>query len=418
MRQVRILSYFIMTIELIYDNMNTTLNCIPPSGFCRPYQLFAETCSGRQGKEKITMARRIVEGLWDCPYCDTRAIGGLTKSCPCCGHPQDTDTRFYIGKEKKYVEEDLASQYGQGPDWVCPYCKSLNRIRFQYCAACGAPKEESEDNYFSSSEKQDAIKAEKEAKIAAMAGESSGSINSDSGSRGGGGRKPVFLIVALLAIVGILIFNLWPRHYKTEITTAAWARSTDVEALRTVQESDWTIPAGGRKTDSRLEVHHYVQVLDHYETRSRQVSEQVYDGEETYTTLSNNGDGTFTEETHSRPKYRTEYRTEYYEEPVYRSDPVFETKYYYDIDRWIVDRTEKSSAADSEPYWPELTLAENEREGQRYEVYNVVVKSEDKSYTVYLPFDWWSELKAGDKVEITVSGGKVKKLNDRTVPQQ
>ena len=363
------------------------------------------------------MARRIVEGLWDCPYCDTRAIGGLTKSCPCCGHPQDTDTKFYLGTEKKYVEEELAAQYGQGPDWVCPYCKSLNRIRFQYCAACGAPKEESEDSYFTSREKEDAAKEAKEAKIAAMAG-----TNTDTGkaqdSGSGGGKKPILLIAILLAIVGLLVFHFWPRNYETQISTAAWERSVDIEALRTVQESDWTIPAGGRQTGSRLEVHHYVQVLDHYETRSRQVSEQVYDGEETYTTYSDNGDGTFSEETHSRPKYRTEYRTEYYEEPVYRNDPVFETKYYYDIDRWITDRTEKSSGADIEPYWPEVTLAENEREGQRYEVYNVVVKSEDKSYTVYLPFDWWSELKAGDKVEITVSGGKVKKLNDRTVPQQ
>ena len=348
------------------------------------------------------MAKRIVEGLWDCPYCGTRAIGGLTKTCPCCGHPQDTDTRFYMGNKKHYLEADLAAEYGQGPDWVCPYCNSLNRIRYKYCSGCGAPKESASDDYFSNEEK-----AQKK-KMAAPPSERS-PVTERKSLR----KKPVLILAVLLALLAVVLFAFWPRNYTAEVRTRAWARSIDIEAWVTVQESDWSVPDGGRTYERRREIHHYVQVLDHYETRTRQVAKQVYDGEETHTSYSNNGDGTFTENTYSTPRYRTEYETETYKEPVYRSEPVYETKYYYEIERWVTDRTEKSSGADNEPYWPEYTLADNERTGYTGEVYNMALLAGENRYTVYLPLEWWETFRAGDQVEITVSAGKVTKLNGR-----
>ena len=54
------------------------------------------------------MAKKIIEGLWDCPYCGQKGIGGLTKSCPNCAHPQDAGTKFYLGEKKEYLEEDKA----------------------------------------------------------------------------------------------------------------------------------------------------------------------------------------------------------------------------------------------------------------------------------------------------------------------
>lgn len=106
------------------------------------------------------MGERIVEGLWDCKYCDTKGIGGLTKHCPRCEHPQDDDVKFYLGEKKNYVDEDLAKEYGQGADWICPYCNSLNRVHFKYCSNCGAEKESSEKDYFSNQEKEPEIKPE------------------------------------------------------------------------------------------------------------------------------------------------------------------------------------------------------------------------------------------------------------------
>jgi len=362
------------------------------------------------------MAKRIVEGLWDCKYCGTKGIGGLTKHCPCCGHPQDEGTTFYLGQKKKYLEADLAAQYGQGADWVCPYCNSLNRVRFKFCSNCGAPKDSSEGDYFNNETKRRESEA---AKAASSENSGTGAGKSDAAKKApdpAAVKKRRFIILGvILALFAVILAVFWPRNYNGEVGTVAWAREIDIEAWRTVQESDWSVPDGGRVYDTNWEIHHYVQVLDHYETRTRQVSEQVYDGEEYHTRYSDNGDGTFTEETYSTPRYRTEYHTETYQEPVYRSDPVYQTKYYYDIERWVVDREEESSGADNEPYWPEYTLAENERTGFQGEAYTMSVHVKDKRYSVSLSYDRWKNFHAGDKIEITVSAGKVTKINGEEV---
>ena len=41
-------------------------------------------------------------------------------------------------------------------------------------------------------------------------------------------------------------------------------------------------------------------------------------------------------------------------EPVYRQDPVYATKYYYDIDKWVDTGNDyPSSGKDHKPYWNE-----------------------------------------------------------------
>ena len=39
---------------------------------------------------------KIIEGLWDCPFCRNKRIRAGQKTCPDCGHPQDENTKFYI----------------------------------------------------------------------------------------------------------------------------------------------------------------------------------------------------------------------------------------------------------------------------------------------------------------------------------
>ena len=116
-------------------------------------------------------------------------------------------------------------------------------------------------------------------------------------------------------------------------------------------------------------------MLDHYATEAYEVGEEVLDGYDTYTDYEDNGDGTFTEVTWEEPRYRTEYHTEYREVPVDRQEPVYDTMYDYDIERWVHARDETVrgagfAATDStlrdlevaEPYWPETRLGGNERD--------------------------------------------------------
>ena len=346
------------------------------------------------------MGERIVEGLWDCPYCNSKGIGGLAKHCPCCGHPQDAGTKFYLGEKVEYLEDDLAKQYGQGADWVCAYCGSLNRVHFKYCVNCGAPKDSSEKDYFSKEEKPQEPPQESPQEIQPAKTKK---------------RKRILLPVILLALVALLLFSFWPRNYSATVDAKAWTRLVQVESLQTVQESDWWVPEGGRVYEERTEFSHYVQVLDHYEQRSREVAQQVYDGEDYHTSYQDNGDGTFTEIITSTPRYRTEYHTEYYEQPIYRDDPVYATKYYYDIDKWIVDRTETSSGAEDAPYWPEITLAENERLGVQEDMYTMDLTSGKKSYHLVLPLQQWEMFSKGEEVTITLAGGSLIKINDMDI---
>lgn len=351
------------------------------------------------------MAKRIIEGLWDCPYCKTAGIGGLTKHCPCCGHPQDAGTKFYVGQKKRYLDEELAEQYGQGADWHCPFCGSMNRVRYQFCSNCAAPKDSSEADYFDLHPKdgQDGAPA-KPVKPNAEKPKPAKKKRSK--------KKLWFALTALLLLFAVMLAVYWPRTYDATVSATVWAREIDIEAYRTVQESDWSVPDGGRVYDKKSEFSHYQKVLDHYETRTRQVSEQVYDGEDYYTSYSDNGDGTFTEQTYSSPRYRTEWYTETYEEPIYRDDPVYATKYYYEIEKWVVDREEKSSGANRDPYWPEYTLAENERTGFQGEVYIVNFQTEEENFSVSLPMEIWEKYHMGNRVKIRVINGNVVRIND------
>lgn len=151
-------------------------------------------------------------------------------------------------------------------------------------------------------------------------------------------------------VICINTLCLLAKNIQCTVSTVAWTRQIDIEAYRTVQESDWKVPDGGRVYDEKQEVHHYDKVIDNYETRTREVSEQVLDGYDKKKEYKDNGDGTFTEKSVSVPRYKTEYRTETYKEPIYRDEPRYATKYYYNIDKWVVDRTEESKGVDSEPY--------------------------------------------------------------------
>ena len=169
-------------------------------------------------------------------------------------------------------------------------------------------------------------------------------------------------------------------------------------------ESDWTLPAGAEQTAARNELHHYDSVLDHYEYVDVQRSRQVVDHYETYYTYEDNGNGTFSEVSHERPVYTTEYYTETVQQPVYVQVPRYQTKYYYNIWRWTPSRDVTASGDDHNVAWPEVVLGENEREGQKTEVYRFTVENQKKAgetATYRLAESDWMNVNTGDQLFIT-----------------
>ena len=96
----------------------------------------------------------------------------------------------------------------------------------------------------------------------------------------------------------------------------------------------------------------------------------------------------------SEPIYETRYRTETREEPVYEEQPIYDTLYTYEIERWTVDRTESTSGSDANPVWP--TLDADERAGAQRELYEVIfVAADGARYTMSFDEARWRTFRVG-----------------------
>lgn len=374
------------------------------------------------------MSDRIVEGIWDCPYCDATAIGGLQKYCPNCGHPQDKDIKFRLGEKKHYLTEDEIEKVGTEADWCCDYCSSLNNARFKYCSNCGASRDKDSKDYFdlhspisnNTSDNVDKSKTinsnnsldfhnSEETTTHNNAVENS-QINTGSFSNLSIVKRTLMIIMPIIAILGMIfgmILLFTPHDYNGSISSKSWERNIEIEECKTFNESSWTLPDDSRLQYTRQEVQQYDHVIDHYETKTRQVAYEVQDGYDI--NYIDNGNGTFTEQ--KTPKYKTEYKTETYEEPVYKDVPVYATKYYYEIDKWVKGRTVNTSGNENEPFWGEVNLSNKEREKSRSEEYilNIYVKdgNKDKYYSYDQEENEWNKYNIGQKVKITVRAGIV-----------
>lgn len=426
---------------------------------------------------------RKVEGYWDCQYCGTKEIGGLTKICPNCGKPQSKGVKFYLKSgPKRYLDSEVAKDYGKGADWVCPSCGSYNRYNDTTCKNCGTSRKEAKEDYFgnpinSSSESNDEDNSESNTEseknhepVSKPSYEkpsydfgiegSSFSNHEKSDTESTYISEPIFEkannnfekssddfskanaltkisdifseigdalsyvdlskvllvgggIAGVVAVIVLLVSIFTPKTYSAKITAKSWERSITVEELRTFDENGWYIPDGARVYDSREEIRYYDQVVDHYETRSYQVSRQEFDHYEYE--YRDNGDGTFDEV--SVPVYKTVYDTEYEQVPIYVDVPVYDTKYYYEIDRWCYKRTETASGTDKdEVCWPDVEYNSLERKGNTSEVYKIDLKTintkdtKTKSYSKNLSYDDWKAYDEGMIVTITVVAGIVTKV--------
>ena len=347
---------------------------------------------------------KLVMGYWDCPFCGSKGIRGDVVNCPSCGRARG-DVQFYMkGYEEgetreenergdvEYLSEEQAKYVSKNPDWYCSFCNSLNSDNAQFCGNCGASRADSESNYFQRLEERKAREAAEATANQAPQKQS---------------RKLLFILLAIvLVIVGVFV---WRNGNKTagdlNVTALNWVRSINIEENRMFSESGWELPDGAKQTDAKKELHHYDQVLDHYEDVQVRRSRQVVDHYETYYTYSDNGNGTYSEIPHERPVYTTEYYTETVKQPVYRSVPRYATKYYYDIWRWTPSRDVTASGDDHNAAWPEYTLAENEREGQRTETYRFTVEHTEKkkegAATYRLAESDWMNINVGDQIYIT-----------------
>lgn len=356
---------------------------------------------------------RIIEGVWDCRYCGAKKVRGGLRECPQCGHPRDEGITFYIDNPKNYVyDEAKAAKARRGPDWVCEACNCFNSVDDTVCIGCGTPRDEKSKDYFQTQEaihKQEQKTYQREEKDW-RAYEPSYEAPIETPKPPPKKKKvdwtrifvPILSVLVIVAMVWGMVALFSPREVSGTVMDMEWERSIEIEEYKTVRESDWSIPPGGRKISQSEELHHYDSVLDHYETKTRTYTEQVLDHYEEYVSgYRDLGNGHFEEITSQRPVYRTETRTETYQEPVYIQVPVYQTKYVYDIDKWVHQSYKKTSGNDKAPYWSDYECKAKEREGTRSESYIVVVQDESgKSKEYKLSLEQWQTLEKGQSVKM------------------
>ncbi len=343
----------------------------------------------------------IREGRWDCQYCGTIGNLGRHHQCHNCGRSRPESTKFYLADNEQVTDKQLQRQALVGPDWICQFCGTSNAADITICGSCRAPRESdspsqqvkdydlsevptSGDMTFDdepSSEEPIQEEPSTKRKIPIIALVAAGA-----------------LVVICLTAIAFLIFG--GRESEATVDGFLWERTLDIEELQTVVEEDWQIPSGGRLLSQREAIHHYDQILDHYETRQREIEEQVQVGVEVYVCGQRDlGNGFFEDIECEEPVYETRYRTETFGEPIYRDEPVYQTLYSYDIDKWTVISSEVASGNDHSPYWPRANLEENQREGDTDEYYVVYfVDDEGEIHEWETTWQQWQRLEQGQQV--------------------
>lgn len=346
------------------------------------------------------------EGRWDCQYCGTTGILGRHKACTNCGRSRPSGTKFYLLKEGDEVaDEKLVQQAKIGPDWICEFCGSSNPANVDICQSCNAPREgvspQQTVKEYDLGEAPDSGDMDLDQPVERP----STTPTPKKKSRKGpviGIAGIIGAVIMLCLCIGIAFLVFGGQNTEATVSGFSWQRTVAVEAFQTVVEEDWEVPQGGRILRQQEEVHHYEEVLDHYETRSREVSERVQVGERTYVCGQRDlGNGFFEDIECTEPVYETQYRTETFEEPIYREEPVYQTKYTYEIDKWVVTRTEAAGNNDHSAFWPETNLADDEREGERTETYIIYFTDSDgKEYEYETTESEWRGFEIGQGVTL------------------
>lgn len=415
---------------------------------------------------KRVVSRKTIEGRWTCPACGTENQGRY-RLCQSCGTPRGstkvdlpdapetaptmTHDEFrhladsasgagttHMAQRVKGAFEPVpsASDSTDTSDWICEYCGASNGSWRSACISCGNPRDGHEVTYHEVTRhaketglsREDAEADLRHSREYGSDGspdhatdqanqsddaESVGSLLSQIlGIARRNGRRLTVAGLALVALVAV-IWMLVPHPRDITPESFDWSRNIGISELRTVREDDWSVPAGGREYDRKLEYHYDRKVHDGYHTEEYTDYERQKTGTRTWTEYEDNGDGSYDAVTYEEDVYEDVPVTRTREVEDYHYEPVYDTKYYYEIERWQHSRDISTSGTDQSPYWGDVVLSDatgrhgtgKEKEDGRTEEYGVTCE-DGRRYTADL--DFWKRLEKGGKVTVLLhSDGRI-----------
>ena len=345
---------------------------------------------------------KIFEGYWNCSYCGTNKIRGSIRNCPNCGKPRGSDVKFYMDSTSQEVAD--SDKVNKNPDWLCSFCDSLNSDSIEICPSCGHSREESDLNYFENLDRQNVQETVKDT----YQNNNEKEYIKPKFKNKKFSLRNLLIIAATILLCAGLVYIFVPKTKTIIVQSLPWERTVAVEAYKTVYDNSWILPDGAYNITEKQEIYSYNHVLDHYETKTKQESKQVFDGYDISYSYRDLGNGMFEQVEHRTPKYRTEYYTTTYQDPVYKDIPIYKIKYYYNIEKWVFDHNEKVSGNDGRAYNPDVVYKDGlTRSGGSTEYY-AVIDSKGKKYNI--DYELWSKLSIGQKYKVKIKTKTIKEI--------
>ena len=308
------------------------------------------------------MARKslgFVPLIWECPFCKTQNPGPI-KSCTSCGAPQPEDVEFLQVDEEKFnfiKDEALIRMAKAGPDIHCPYCGTRNPGTAKLCSKCGGELSLGGKPRATGQRIQTVDEAKAERQAPPPTPTPSASQPADSVGSPKKKLNPIVILIPILVIVGCLIgayFLFFKREtLSATVTDVEWERSIVVEAYgEFVAEGWWDEIPGDAEIIDCWEKYRYTS--ENPEPNSTEVcSEEVV--EDTGTGVG--------------------------EVVVYCTYEVYDQYCEYTVMAWQEVRTVTESGSDLDPFWPDVSLAADERTGTATEEYRVFFDTRKRNYT-------------------------------------
>lgn len=285
--------------------------------------------------------------IWECPYCQTKNPGPI-KSCTSCGAPQPDDVAFTQVDEETFnfiKDEALIRMAKAGPDIHCPFCGTRNSSTAETCSKCGGEL----------SLGGKIRETGKKVTTAAEAAKQPASVKEPPKvpSRKMGIVPIIGILAVIAAIIVVILLFTKTDDITATVTNLNWERSIVIEEYRLVNNSGWwdQIPDGADVGFCSQEYRY---------TSNEPVPNSTEECGEPYVVDTGTGVG------------------EVVQDCTY---DVYDEYCDYTILQWTVVDTLTQSGSNQFPAWPTANLGLDQREGDREELYTIVLSGDDDTYT-------------------------------------
>ena len=360
-----------------------------------------------------------------------------------CGAPRPANVHFYLSANAPVVADAAAiARAKAGVDWRCSSCEASNKAWDTHCSACGNPREGTDTGY----QAGDAARVDGGYRASIDGSGPTSDEDSDievTWRPRGQGRAlrwamlaAAFLMATFCSgLAGVFFFYESYDAYAdapvveqalqrraallaedrcskriarvpVEVTEHRWQRKSHWDQYIWVSDSGWSTPGGARNVSSRRKIHHYDKVFDGYDQETYYETETV--GSESYVCGQRSlGNGYFEDKMCTRSKTERVRKTRQVER--YRDEPVYQTWYDYEVQRWITQGSLASEGVGTERHWPTPPKSGSDvrRVDDAEALQAVIVEQqtdEPRNWTLPLQEGPWLALTDGDLRDFGVDG--------------